>query len=307
MKENLNFKKFIIDGLRKANEQDNSLGDRSQYIGASDIGQCPRKCYLGKINKQVLEERELLAFARGHASEEKFKKSFEAAKINFDSQLEIRSKKHNWIVIHPDFLLKMKNEDIAIECKDTKTIPEIPYESWVLQLQLQMGVLLENGYNIKRGMILVTGMLEEKLQAFECFFDPVLYELALKRAQKVWDALQSNIEPEAEKSLLCSYCHFQQDCPKMQIKTEMTLPNEFLDKVEKIKSFSATEKIIKSYKQEITDFLKSTDVKNARAGDYKVSLSWYQGREKIDTTKIPTEILKLATNKGDPYPVLKIS
>lgn len=307
MRINENFTKFTIEGLKKSYAQNDVLGDRSQYIGASDIGQCPRKCYLGKINKIDFEERELLAFARGHASEEKFKKSFEAQNIQYESQLEIQGKKFQWLKAHPDFLLRMKNEDIAVECKDTKSIPENPYESWILQLQLQMGVLLENGYNIKRGIILVTGMLEEKIQAFEADFDQTLYELALKRAEKVWSSLQSKTEPEAETSLLCSFCHFKDTCPKMQTKIEANLPDDFLEKIEKIKNFSFSEKEIKSYKQEIIDFLKSSDIKNAQAGKFKVNLSWYQGREKVDTTKIPAEILENATSKGEPYPVLKIS
>lgn len=307
MEINENFTKFTVEGLRKAYSQNNILGDRSQYIGASDIGQCPRKCYLSKISEVILEERELLAFARGHASEEKFKKSFDAQNINYESQLEVVGKKSQWLKVHPDFLLKMKNEDIVVECKDTKSIPENPYESWILQLQLQMGVLLENGYNIKRGMILVTSMLDEKIQAFEANFDQTLYELALKRAEKLWSSLQNKTEPEAETSLLCSFCHFKDTCPKMQTKIEAELPNDLSSKIEEIKSFSSFEKRVKSYKQEITEYLKSSNIKNAKAGNYKVNLSYYQGREKIDTTKIPAEILEVATSKGEPYPVLKIS
>jgi len=47
-----------------------TLGDRSTYIGSSDIGQCPRKVVLGKVSPAQHSLKTLLHFKRGHLTEE---------------------------------------------------------------------------------------------------------------------------------------------------------------------------------------------------------------------------------------------
>lgn len=67
---------FTIDdftsGLADARQlaTQHHLGDRTAYIGASDIGLCPRKTILGKSCPKDPDLKTLIYFARGHLVEE---------------------------------------------------------------------------------------------------------------------------------------------------------------------------------------------------------------------------------------------
>ena len=50
---------------------------RSQYVGASDIGQCLKKSYLSKFDKEDFDFEQLLIFERGHVAEGIFIKGLE--------------------------------------------------------------------------------------------------------------------------------------------------------------------------------------------------------------------------------------
>ncbi|PAF46154.1 hypothetical protein BKH46_08735 [Helicobacter sp. 12S02634-8] len=305
MKINDKFIEFMISGIKKQQAQDTSLGDRSRYIGASDVGQCPRKCYLGKIHKVESDTKGILAQTRGHLSESILEEGLKGQNIKYRSQVEVAGKNQPWLKAHLDFLIESGGESVVIECKNTKNSLDTPYESWVLQLQTQMGLMRENGIEVKRGIIAVLLIAEDRLIAFEYDFDPLLYEVAIKKASLVWDSLQSGVEPQAETSFLCPYCPFKDTCPK-QAKDGEELPKEFIEKIEKLKKIQESEKVAKGMKQEITDHLKAMNIKFAKAGEYKVSLTWYSGRDKIDTSKIPQDLLAEITTKGDPYSVLRI-
>ena len=45
------------------------LGNRSEYIGASDVGQCPRKTIMGKLFPQPITIEQQIVFERGHLAE----------------------------------------------------------------------------------------------------------------------------------------------------------------------------------------------------------------------------------------------
>ena len=53
------FLKFIETGLK---HRDSGLGDRSTYIGASDVGQCPKKSYLSKLFKPEYDLKQHIVF-----------------------------------------------------------------------------------------------------------------------------------------------------------------------------------------------------------------------------------------------------
>jgi CRISPR-associated exonuclease Cas4 len=61
------FEKNFREALKKDTE--NSLGDRSRYIGASDISGCLRSSYLSKVAKKEDDISQLLTFERGHQFE----------------------------------------------------------------------------------------------------------------------------------------------------------------------------------------------------------------------------------------------
>ena len=62
----------LLTSLRKLAEQHTieTLGDRRDYLGASDIGYCPRKIILEKIHPGEHDLATLLRFQRGHMAED---------------------------------------------------------------------------------------------------------------------------------------------------------------------------------------------------------------------------------------------
>ena len=62
------FIEFLTKNLRKAVKLDteSSLGDRSTYVGASDVTSCLRKAYLSKIQPVEHSLEQMIIFERGH-------------------------------------------------------------------------------------------------------------------------------------------------------------------------------------------------------------------------------------------------
>ncbi len=62
----------LLTSLRKLAHQhtEETLGDRRDYLGASDIGYCPRKVILERIHTSEHDLATLLRFQRGHMAEE---------------------------------------------------------------------------------------------------------------------------------------------------------------------------------------------------------------------------------------------
>ena len=96
---------FINKNLPKvlAEHTVNSLGDRSTYIGASDIGGCLRSSYLGKKQKVDYDISQHIVFERGHLSEGIVAKMLEGTP--YKTQVEAIGKADNGFPIkaHIDF------------------------------------------------------------------------------------------------------------------------------------------------------------------------------------------------------------
>ena len=63
---------ILENGLRAYcdNKTKTELGDRSEYIGASDIVGCPRRVVLDKLNPPKHSMETLVRFERGHLAED---------------------------------------------------------------------------------------------------------------------------------------------------------------------------------------------------------------------------------------------
>ncbi len=161
--------RFLATGLLTHSVQDtiSQLGDRSKYIGLSDIGKaldCMRSAVADKagiVSKvdpsvvQLLGEEEIatilkkqLILQRGHWQEHGIERALVATNVNFVPQLEI-SIEHNGVPIkaHLDFTIvrDMPQPTIRIlELKSNEHIPEHLYASYEAQLYGQIGMLYEN-------------------------------------------------------------------------------------------------------------------------------------------------------------------
>ena len=226
-----NFKKSLEENLRACLKQDtlNSLGDRSQYIGASDISGCLRKSYLSKVQPVEHSAKQLIVFERGHLVENIAKKMLSGFSIK--EQVEIKSAKaFNGFPIRPhlDFVIYDKEAKTCtvVEVKSSEEMDE-PYESYILQVQFQMDLLQKQcGSSWKvDGMLLVINPMSGWYELFETKPNKVLADMAMDRANQLAKALQFNEEPVAEEQLYCSTCAYKVNCPAISNGAE-TLPDD---------------------------------------------------------------------------------
>jgi len=130
-----------------------SLGDRSRYIGVSDIAKatnCLRAAVAGKLTSQNFASPSLareLRLQRGHWFEQGVTNAFTASGQPFLHQLEI-GVTHKGIPIraHLDFVFVGQDEEgtvhiQVIECKSCERIPETAHAAYEMQLYGQIGLL----------------------------------------------------------------------------------------------------------------------------------------------------------------------
>ncbi|MDD5599556.1 MAG: hypothetical protein PHV82_16535 [Victivallaceae bacterium] len=165
----------IARGLLKHGEchTTEQLGDRSKYVGLSDIGkgaECLRAAVAGKVfgnmhpkaddvlkwyqkaefDKVMEALRKQLILQRGHWFEAGIEKVFEANKAKFFTQLEIDAGFDGVPVLaHLDFVLVAKGAVRVLELKSTENLPDNLYASYETQIYGQLG-FLSKYWNEKR-------------------------------------------------------------------------------------------------------------------------------------------------------------
>lgn len=144
---------LIATGLHAHAEQSTALnlGDRSQYIGLSDIGralECPRAALCNKVFARPQPNlQKLLTLQRGHWLEHGIGQALAAQGLHILPQLEL-SLVHNGVPIkaHMDFVLVWEKPRPAVrilELKSTERLPETLYTSYECQLYGQAGLLAQ--------------------------------------------------------------------------------------------------------------------------------------------------------------------
>jgi CRISPR-associated exonuclease Cas4 len=187
-----------------------TLGDRSKYIGASDIAGCLRKSFLSKKEKVEHSIAKHIIFQRGHLTEQIVELMITGT--NYKKQVELCSKTYNGFDIkaHLDFVIENEKRAVVLEVKSTSTPVDEPYESWILQIQLQMGLLQKRFPNKKvSGYVVAINVNTGWYKTFHVFPNITLYDMALKKANELAFALQLDIEPKAELQNYCDECPFK--------------------------------------------------------------------------------------------------
>lgn len=141
---------LIRQGLQAVSQQSTAahLGDRSTYIGMSDIGQhweCPRAALARKVMPTPNSLERLLTLQRGHWFESGVGQALASLGLHVLPQLEI-SWQHQGVPIkaHLDFVLVWGapvNAIRILEVKSTDKLPCTPHDSHLLQLHGQIGLL----------------------------------------------------------------------------------------------------------------------------------------------------------------------
>ena len=126
------------------------LGDRSAYLGMSDIARypdCPRAAVAGKLTEADKSLERLLTLQRGHWFEDGITGSLAAAGLRYMRQVEI-SDTYAGVPIraHLDLALvweKPKPAVRVLEIKSMETLPKEPYEGYERQVMGQVALLDE--------------------------------------------------------------------------------------------------------------------------------------------------------------------
>ncbi|WP_297895713.1 hypothetical protein [uncultured Desulfovibrio sp.] len=143
---------LIRQGLQAVAHKDTlaHLGDRSGYIGMSDIGQhweCPRAALARKVLPTTNSLERLLTLQRGHWFESGVGQALVSLGLHVLPQLEINWQHHGApIKAHLDFVLVWGapvNAIRILEVKSTDKLPSSPHDSHLLQLHGQIGLLVK--------------------------------------------------------------------------------------------------------------------------------------------------------------------
>ena len=285
------FEKNFREALKKDTE--NSLGDRSRYIGASDISGCLRSSYLSKVAKKEDDISQLLTFERGHQFENIVRKFLYGE--TFKEQVEIKNAKtSNGFPLKPhlDFVIydKERKKATIVEAKSTKNIIEL-YESYVLQIQIQMGLLQEQCGDkwTVNGLIFVIST-ESEYGIFPVEQNKTLFDMAMQRADVLADAIKKGIEPEAEIQAYCSMCPFKGDCKAVSKGVDKQLPFNIKSSIRKLKTLQKAEKEIKNIKETVKSFMETTNTFVAKCDDTTVSLCKNSGdKYSLDVNRLRVE------------------
>ena len=144
---------LIRKGLaqRTARTSAQTLGDRSKYIGMSDIGAyltCPRKAILCRLHPELTDAdlSKLLTLNRGHWFEDGIASILKELKIPHIRQLEIGIEHEDGFQVkaHLDFVLVSPHPNPTVrilEIKSCRELPEVLYPSYEMQVYGQVGLL----------------------------------------------------------------------------------------------------------------------------------------------------------------------
>lgn len=154
MKETPSREKALLETIRRGlqfsaeRHTQAMLGDRTTYIGMSDIGryaECPRAAVANKLRPQPSSLERLLTLQRGHWFESGIQSALVATNLNLFHQLEIRARHRAGIIkAHLDFTLVWEQPVTAVrilEVKSTEKIPDVPGNAHVIQAQGQVDML----------------------------------------------------------------------------------------------------------------------------------------------------------------------
>lgn len=244
-----------LDGLGIS---DPNLGDRSTYVGSSDIGGCPRKVVLEKLYPTPLDTASRLRQMRGHVGEALIEKLFAVTGRSYIHQLELIHPEEPFQA-HVDFTFTDDPHTAHIvEVKTVNGLPDDPFPSWLDQLHWQMGLFrIHHPHREVQGHLLA---LDLNAGIFEVYgpYDPCgeVFDYLLDKGRIIMAAIENGEEPHPSPGLLCGLCPHRDDCPAHEIG--MALPIEVAALAEKYLTLneakSQAEKTMKPIKETLIGF-----------------------------------------------------
>jgi len=308
----ITFKEYFAEKLAKvaAEQTANELGDRSKYIGASDIGDCLRKAYLGKVKQMERDVKNLIVLQRGHVAENIIASVLEG--LNVESQYEVVGELDGFpLKAHIDFLVIGKTEVIAIECKSVSQPIDEPYTSWILQTQTQMG-LLKKYFPDKevKAIVFAIDLNSGWIEDFPVAYSDELFKAGLKKAGLLIKALNEGVEPEGEEQLYCSVCLYKEGCPALQKGEKKELPEDIKVLVRKSQELAKMDKERKKINKSIEEFLIAANARTGIADKNTVRVFNVNGKKSLNEAALREAYEDIDfdqfVKESDPYSYIRI-
>ncbi|MDD3293966.1 MAG: hypothetical protein PHG20_04690 [Geobacteraceae bacterium] len=273
------------------------LGDRSGYVGASDIAGCQRKAVFGKLYPVTHDIKTLLKFSRGHAAQAMYADFFKAGGALFDEEVEVTHPLYPEIRCHIDFLFHGSRQSKRlhiVEMKSTGGIPSEPYGSWVEQLHIQMGLLKLNvDPDIEiTGSILVVDLNTGEYREFNSYTsNDVLFTHLVEKGQHILAAMRGECEPTTEPGPLCGHCAHRAGCPSHD--GTQPIPLEVLKSADAYERLQRQKDTIEAgmavLRNDILDFTGTSQSFRGKEGELTIATTVTADSTMLDSKKVKAD------------------
>lgn len=291
----MSLQQFFDTAIQELNRSASlSLGDRSLYIGASDIGHCPRKVVLGKHQPKTHDTRTLLRFTRGHLAEDLLANIFTAGGARFEREAEVVHMTEPFRC-HIDFLFGERRGRTPLhilEVKSVSGIPSEPYPTWIDQLYFQIGMMIEThpGRRIT-GSILSLDLNAGEYREFDGFdHRDGIFSILVDKGRHMAAALRGETEPRVETGVLCGFCDHRGDCPAFSCDP-VPIPADVTQLAQRYIATNTTkgeaEKELKQIKEQIVAF--TGERFRGQTDDFAILVSTIGPSETVDSKLLQTK------------------
>ena len=249
------------------------LGDRSLYVGASDVAQCPRKVVLAKTEPVPQDLQTLIRFERGNMVERIVENALDYAVIAYEKQVEMSHPDFPHFKAHMDFVFFRQNEIAVLETKSVSRMPDMPYPSWIEQIHFQIGLVACTDSRQVRGAVLAVDLSSGKFKLFDEYQpNRKLFDGLVRKAEHIWQGINGEVAPDTEESNLCVGCDYQETCPEFVGQNVVELPIK--TEVEQYLTLKQNLKAMKTEMDELKAVIQEA-VKpfgEAKSGDHSIKL-----------------------------------
>ncbi len=284
------FEKNLREALKKETQE--NLGDRSKYIGASDISGCLRASYFNKTNPAELPIEKLIIFERGHNTELIVEKMI--GNMPFKKEVEFISSDEPYPAkVHIDYVIYNKKEKTItiIEVKSQNNDSFNVYPSYLLQVNFQWlvaeTVLKNKGWRVKNAFIVIVNNNSGKYEVVEVEKNEELQKIALEKAKALCSALIKGEAPEGEEQLYCSQCPYKGACPTF---CKGAVNDSMIFEVEEILKLEAEAKklseAVKEKKEALKKYLQEKGLNKIKAGEHIVTVTKESSYVTLDTSAL---------------------
>ena len=306
------FEKNLREVLKK--ETQKNLGDRSKYIGASDISGCLRASYFNKTNPAELPIEKLIIFERGHNTELIVEKMI--GNMPFKKEVEFISSDEPYPAkVHIDYVIYNKKEKTItiIEVKSQNNDSFNVYPSYLLQVNFQWlvaeTVLKNKGWRVKNAFIVIVNNNSGKYEVVEVEKNEELQKVALEKAKVLRNALIKRQEPEGEEQLYCSQCPYKSGCPTFckGAVNDFAIANEVEEVLKLENEIKKLQAIAKERKEALKKYLQEKGLDKVKAGEHIVTLSKESSYVALDTSALKKDPIYEELIKKYPKEIKKAS